>query len=154
MGFVDSNGAPTIPPIDLSGLAGGFDGLAALLTGLPDGTGLVIQLHAMHPLPQIDGDMTITFDSGLADSADGSLTIIDDLGCLLLVELQSVDALSMLGDLPAGTIHIALSGAQGGLDGTITFDGTSTALVNVAVNGEGSYRFEINLLTGTVTEIT
>jgi hypothetical protein len=153
MGFVDSAGVATVPPIDLTSLQGGFDGLAALLTGLPDGTGLVIELHAQPPLSPIEGSITIRFDNGLADTADGNLSVTDDQGCVLILEIQSVDALSMLGDFPVGTIQLTLSGALAALDGTITFNGTNTALVDVSVNDEGSYRFEINLLTGTVTEI-
>ncbi|MHC4933720.1 MAG: hypothetical protein ACYTGV_16180 [Planctomycetota bacterium] len=154
MGFVDSNGAPTIPPIDLSGLlAGGFDGFASLLTGLPDGMGIDIQFHALVMPPQIDSNMTITFQGGQPDTVDGIATIADDLGCSLGLEFESEDALPILGDFPSGTLRINVSGATGGLDGTVTFNGTSTATVNVAVDGEGNYRFEINLVTGVVTEI-
>jgi len=153
MGFVDSTGAATIPPIDLSSLQGGLDGLAALLTGLPDGTGVDVHFVPVLFPPQIDGNIRVTFQGGQPDTVDGNASIFDDLGCMLALELESEDALSILGSFPSGTLRITVTGAGGSLDGTITFNGTSTATLNVAVNGEGSYRFEINLLTGVVTEI-
>ena len=59
--------------------------------------------------------------------------------------------LSLLGAYPNLTADVTITRDTDSLQGRVFFNGTSTAIIEVSINGTGPFQYELDLDTGLVT---
>jgi hypothetical protein len=145
--FRDAAGNPTIPFDPLSPPAT----VEELLQGLPDGT-TVVTTFLVPEEPVTVGTISTVFQGGQPDTASGTV-LVDGVGCDSTFVFEDVPAGPLLaGAWPVATADLTLAGAEGALDGTVTFDGTSTATIVASID-DSTFTFLLDLVTGEVTQV-
>lgn len=154
--FLDAGGAPVMPfaPGDLAALfTSGVGALPALLAGMPDGTQFVLTIFDRPGTPQLSGEMRSTFTSGQPSLASGQVDVAEGT-CAAQTTWSNVPINSLGGQFPSAVFTTRVVEGADVLAGTLTTDGTSTAVAEVSLNGGATTLWEINLLTGAVTPQT
>jgi len=151
--FQDSQGAPVVPFAvnDFNNLINGFATLPGLLATVADGTQVAIDFN----LPSVDsitnGGIIVTMTLGAPDEATGQVNV-QAMDCSTNITFADIDASGLLsGGIPTGaTLDITVTGTGGTVLGTVTFNGTETASLEVTLDGT-PFSFLLNLSTGAVT---
>jgi len=147
--FRDPAGDPFMPftaeqlQMDVGNL---IDGIA----GLADGSAVDITIF---PIPTIgfeSGSVTQVIQGGLPTDISGFFRTVLD-GCNVDIAFADETLLSLLGTYPNMSALLTVNSEPDVLTGTILFNGTSTAVVEVSINGTGPFQFEVDLDTGEIT---
>ncbi|MHC5032074.1 MAG: hypothetical protein ACYTGU_14560 [Planctomycetota bacterium] len=147
--FAQEEGDPE-PAADVSLLAGGFDDLDAMLAALPDGTRINFGAARAEP-PPMDATFTFVIVGRAADSVSMNANT-QDLDCLLNIGFADVPFQDVGGDYPNLTATLDIATGDGAVEGTVAFNGTSQARIEVSVGSETDvHAFTIDLETGVVT---
>jgi hypothetical protein len=149
--FTDDQGAPETAA-DVDALAGGFDDLDSMIATLPDGTLLNVAVGRVEP-PPFDFPLTFTIVGGAVTTVSGSFAALDaEAECEANFDFTDISFSDAGGDYPSLTLNISLVTGDGGVVGTIVFDGTNQARAEVTLGEEAEvFAFLIDLDTGTVT---
>lgn len=147
--FANEMGEPEAAA-DVNLLAAGFDDLDTMVATLPDGTVVSFGAAAVQP-PITDVTFTFVITGGAVDVVSG-LGLFQDVDCLVNVEFADVPFQNVGGEYPDLTATLDLAAAEGAVQGTITFNGTKEARIEVSLGGEPEvFAFHIDLETGVVT---
>ena len=151
IGFDD--GAGGLPTIDLTPVANqGIAGLPQVLASLADGDRLLISFNLIDPMTTTSGIVLITFLSGLPSTADGMIDS-QDANCSATITFTSTDVATLFtGGTPTATFDIAMTGADGTITGTMSFNGTNTVQFDVMF-GADNFTFTYDIVTGQVTQV-
>jgi len=139
--FLDGDGQPFFP-FTQEDLDGGFDSLVALLSSLPTGAKMLIDLSPARDIGLETANLTISFVGGIPISLDGFLAYFDD-PCVVALRMGNVSPLVLLADVPTLTAELTANELGDAIFGTVTFDGTNTARIDVALNGGESMAFTL-----------
>jgi len=147
--FTDELGDPELSAVvDL--LLGGFDDLDTMIASLPDGTRVTIAGASAEP-PPFDIAVTFTVLDDVVDSVSGIVNV-QDVECQANLDFADESLEGVGGDYPDMTLHVTLLTQDGGVEGTIVFNGTNQARAEVTLGAEAEvFAFLINLDTGAVT---
>jgi hypothetical protein len=150
LSFTDDQGDPETS-VDISSLAAGFDGLDALIASFPDGTQLTIQGGSVMP-PLYEVNFVVTINSGAVDNVDGSASS-QATDCQSNIGFLGAELADLGGVYPASLVaNISVTTVDGAIQGTVTFDGTNQATVEVTLDGGATtFTFNVDLDTGAVT---
>jgi len=144
--FVDGMGQP-IMPFTQEQLTGGIGMLVPLLSSLPSGAKMIMELAPAGDVGIESAQLTISFLAGLPVSLDGFVNYFSD-PCMVSMTFVNVPTLSLLGEYPTLPVNVHIQENGDVLDGTITLDGTSSARIDGTLNGGEPMAFELDLATG------
>ena len=151
IGFDD--GAGGLPTIDLTPVVNqGIAGLPQVLASLADGDRLLIGFNLIDPIGFTSGNVLITFLSSLPSTADGQIDS-QDANCSATITFMSTDVATLFtGGTPTATFDISMTGVDGTITGTMSFNGTSTVQFDVMF-GTDNFTFTYDIVTGQVTQV-
>jgi hypothetical protein len=147
--FRDPAGDP-IMPFTAEDLQNDIGNLIDGIAGLPDGTAVDITLFAVPTLGLESGSLTQVIQGGLPTDVSGSFRTVEDT-CSVELSFEDETILSLLGQYPNLTALVVVNREADALTGSVFFNGTSTAVVEVSINGTGPFQFEVDLDTGEIT---
>jgi len=147
--FEDAGGTQ-IMPFTAGDLQGDVQNLVDGIANLPDGTKVTITIFAVPSISLDAGSLTQTMNGGLATDVEGLFRTTTG-SCVVEVSFANETILSLLGEYPNLTADIMVTRNTDNLDGSVFFNGTSTAVIEVSINGTGPFQFEIDLDTGVVS---
>ncbi|MDF1700549.1 MAG: hypothetical protein P1V36_05260 [Planctomycetota bacterium] len=153
--FEDAGGTPSVPftpqqlmPLFTTGIAG----LPVLLAAIPDGTQFIMVIEDMPGTPNVSGSTRATFQSAQPTLSSGNI-LVSEGDCAAQTTWSNVPMNSLTGMFPNAVFNTRVTQVSDELVGTITTDGTNTAVADVSLNSAANTQWEINLTTGQVTQI-
>jgi hypothetical protein len=150
--FRDPSDQP-IMPFTAQDLQNDINNLIAGIAALPNGTKVSITVFAIPSLSVESASLTQTMQAGLPTDIGGFFRMVDGT-CSVDISFSGETILSLLGAYPNLTADFALTKDTDALEGSIFFNGTSTAVVEASINGTGPFQFELDLDTGVVTPVS
>ncbi len=125
--------------------------LAGSLAALPDGTQIRTTFDRPGD-PNLAGDITIKLMNGLPDTASGTVTVTNAAAqCTSIFSFTDVPAQPLLGAYPTGQLDMDITTPTNSILGDVTTNGTSSAVMSLALNGGAPMVFNVDLDTQTVT---
>jgi len=149
--FLDGDGQPFFP-FTQEDLDGGIDALVALLSSLPTGAKMLIDLSPARDIGLETANLTVSFLGGIPISIDGFMGYFSD-PCVVTLRMENVSPLTLLADVPTLTAVLTADELGDGLLGTVTLNGTNMARIDAALNGGDSMAFTLDLTEGTVAAL-
>lgn len=144
----DAGGAPVQPQDPAQDL----NTLLAQIAALPDGTRVDILLDPVASLGINSAIISQTMASGLPANLS-AVVEHQNAECLTTLSFSNETLLSILGTYPNLDADIDIDAGTDELDGTVSFNGTSTAIIEVTLNGTGPLRYQLDVDSGTITPI-
>ena len=152
--FEDGSGNPVMPfqaqdiaPLFTTGIAA----FPALLASAPDGTEFVLSIFSLAGPPAVSGESRATLTSGQPTLGSGRINVSEGT-CSAQTTWSNVPFNSLTGQFPSAVFDTQVTKDNDVLVGTITTNGTQTAVAAVQLNGGATTTWDINLLTGAVTQ--
>ena len=146
--FFDAGGAPIAPQDP----GGDLNNLLAQIAGLPDGARVDIILDPVVSLGINSALISQVIASGLPTSLS-AVVEHQNAECATTLSFANETLLSILGTYPNLDADIDITAGTDELVGTISFNGTATAVIEVTLNGTGPLRYQLDLDAGTITPI-
>jgi hypothetical protein len=147
--FRDDTGQ-AIMPFTAQDLQNDVNNLINGIAGLPNGTKVSVTVFAIPSRNVESASLTQTMQNGLPVDIGGFFRMVDAT-CSIDISFTGETILSLLGAYPNLTASIDLTSGEDVLDGSIFFNGTKTAVIEVSINGTGPFQFQLDLDTGVVT---
>ena len=145
----DPAGQP-IMPITNDDLQNDVDMLLAALATLPDGTRIELSFDPIAERGVTIASFSMTMQNGAPTDLGGVLNQ-QNVNCATAIQFADETILSVLGEYPNLTAGTEIVSGDDTVAGTIFFNGTSMATVEVTLNGIGPFQYQIDLDTGVIT---
>jgi hypothetical protein len=149
--FRDADGQPTFPFDIAELLAGSFD-LPSILGAIEDGTVVIVDYRLLRGT-DTSGTLTFEVQDGTPGLTSGSM-FINGADCQISLTFDGLSSDTAPGTYPTGTADVLILSQGSTLDGTVTFNGTSTAVINATLDGTDSFTFTYDLGTGQLTPVS
>lgn len=160
----DASNNPTLGGLSLTEfqalLAGDLNNLPTILAGVDAGTRFVVTFSGAPPSnaanTTISGNVTIVMGTaGAFDTSSGSFTSTVGTDCTSTVSWTDLDisGVTSAGQLPTGTLALAVTAGLETVNGTVTLDGTNIATIDAARTGQPTQSYTLDLGTGTLTPL-
>lgn len=152
--LANAAGQPALSALDFAALvlnASGQD-LTSLLTGLPDGTRVIVTFQTL-TAPSGSGQLDLTVEGGVIVRGSGTV-IVTGLECTTTFTFQDVPAAALLngGLYPELEAAWSIDTPGGEISGLLVLDGTNLAGVSATYLGV-PYAYTLDLDTGAVTPV-
>jgi len=152
--FEDAAGQPSVPftPTQMAPLfTQGIAGLGVLMAAMPDGTQLILVITELVGPPSVSGQVRASFTGGQPTLFSGDLSVSEGT-CGAQSTWNNVPVTAFAGAFPSAVFNLRVTQASDVLLGTLTTDGTNTAVASVSLNAGATTAWDVNLTTGAVTQ--
>lgn len=147
--FVDNGGQPIMPFVN-GEIQNDVNLLLAALASLPNGTRVDIDLDPAPGIGITQARFSQTMVGGLPTALGGAV-IQQSLDCTTTIQFADATILSVLGAYPRLDANVEIIDGTNTVAGTVTFNCSATAVVEVSLNGTGPFQFQVDLDSGVIT---
>jgi len=139
-----------IVPFTQQDLMNDINNLITGIAGLPNGSKVSIIIDPVPASGIETSTLSQVMQGGLPVDVSGSL-IHDSGTCRTTISFANETILSLLGVYPNLTADVEVTKGTDNVVGQIFFNGQSTAVVEISINGTGPFQFDLDLDTGAVS---
>ena len=126
-----------------------INNLMAGMAGLPDGTRVIITVDPIPAQGLEAAQMSQVMAGGVPTEVGGMLRQTTGT-CTVSINFAGETVLSFLGIFPNLDAALDITSGADQIQGTMFFNGTNFAVVEVSLNGVGPFQFQVDLDSGTV----